>query len=40
MATKWEGSMEGNGWEKFGPKKKKVEGQHANKLTMINCWLM
>jgi hypothetical protein len=22
MVTRWEGSMEGKGWENFGPKKK------------------
>jgi hypothetical protein len=28
--------MEGKGWEKFGPKKQKVKGQQAKKLTVIN----
>jgi len=31
--------MEGQGWEKFGPKKK-LKGQHAKKLIMVECWLM
>jgi hypothetical protein len=32
--------MEGKGWEKFGPKKKKVKGQQAKKWTVVICWLM
>jgi hypothetical protein len=35
--------LEGKGWEKFGPrkkKKKKVKGQQAKKLTAVECWLM
>jgi hypothetical protein len=32
--------MEGKGWETFGPKKIKVKGQQAKKLTVIKCWLM
>jgi len=31
--------MEGQGWEKMGPKTK-VKGQHAKTLTVVKCWLM
>ncbi len=30
--------MEGQGWEKIGPKKK-VKGQQAKNLTVVECWL-
>jgi hypothetical protein len=34
--------LEGKGWEKFGPRKgkKKVKGQQAKKLTVVERWLM
>ncbi len=31
--------MEGQGWEKMGPKTK-VKGQQAKTLTVVKCWLM
>jgi hypothetical protein len=31
--------MEGQGWEKIGPKKT-VKGQQAKELTVVECWLM
>ncbi len=31
--------MEGQGWEKIGPKKR-VKGQQAKELTVVECWLM
>jgi hypothetical protein len=31
--------MEGKGWGKIGPKKKRVKGQQAKKLTIVECWL-
>jgi hypothetical protein len=31
--------MEGQGWEKIGPKKR-VKGQQAKEFTMVECWLM
>ncbi len=31
--------MEGEGWEKIGPKKQ-VKGQQAKQLSVVGCWLM
>ncbi len=32
--------MKGQGWGKNWPQTKMVKGQHAKKLTTMECWLM